>query len=291
MSSSNIVSSEVLTSGEAIQDDVLDFNEPEVQTYRPDFDPSPQIPLDLPSNFLGDVVMASGQKPMTGGFQPVSRPTQAPATSFQTGTEVPKRKMKKMRFPDNSNGIGTTSTTTVEPRTTTERPRTTTERPRTTTRPPPAEVIDLVGSASPDSADSEDPQIFDAVDLSRPVAVEVIDMTGGAGNDDSSEELIELEDEDLVEGILANLELLKQRDSMENDPSDIMDLLFEGVSVIDDNEGVLDAIEDKKYPHFPTPNPRLRRRRRKKNKKRRRIRLLNTGNSFGQKVRDIVLYY
>ena len=102
------------------------------------------------------------------------------------------------------------------------------------------------------------------------------------------EVVLNIDDEELVNDILMNLEILKvrgQAQELNNNPSDIVDLLFEG-SKDGDVKPQLSARKRRKNHGRKRAN---RKQRRKNKKKRRRIRL--NGPSFGDKVKDVIIYY
>ena len=174
----------------------------------------------------------------------------------------------------------------------------------------PVEVIDLVGSGVNKKKEEETGEDLASDDMNEEPVFEVIDLTSRLNDEVEN-------DEDLVNQILSNLEILKSRGSAEelnNDPSDIMDLLFEEVEDTsedglkdhdddDDSEALLNALMQKMRETeagFATPTPRKRRRRRKKknninkrskNSKKRTRRIRINHPKFGDKIKDVILYY
>ena len=109
--------------------------------------------------------------------------------------------------------------------------------------------------------------------------------------DDDEEVVLNIDDEELVNDILMNLEILKvrgQAQELNNDPSDIVDLLFEGAKTEDGDVKLPNARKRRKNGRKRAGSNR--KQRRKNKKKRRRIRL-NRGPSFGDKVKDVIIYY
>lgn len=109
---------------------------------------------------------------------------------------------------------------------------------------------------------------------------------------DEEEVVLNIDDEELVNDILMNLEILKvrgQAQELNNNPSDIVDLLFEGSKDGGDVKPPLSARKRRKNHGRKRANGGNRKQRQKNKKKRRRIRL--NGPSFGDKVKDVIIYY
>jgi len=156
-------------------------------------------------------------------------------------------------------------------------------------------VIDMTGSGAHDGHSGNE------------LAPEVIDMTssGIEGVDGDSENsldyqdgdvVLNIEDEELVNDILMNLEILKARgqaEELDNDPSDIMDLLFEAASNANGNNGGNLPVGKRKRRKGRKRNKQKSQNKnrvdRKARKKQRRIRL--KGPSFGDKIKDVLIYY
>ena len=104
--------------------------------------------------------------------------------------------------------------------------------------------------------------------------------------------MLNIEDEELVNDILMNLEILKARgqaQELNNDPSDIMDLLFEGANAGTGDDKPISSRKRRKNAGGRKQVNRKNRKRKNRKKRRRRIRL--NGPSFGDKIKDVVIYY
>ena len=119
-----------------------------------------------------------------------------------------------------------------------------------------------------------------------------------SADEDEEEVVLNIEDEELVNDILMNLEILKARgqaQELNNDPSDIMDLLFEGANAANAGTGDKPSSNSsrKRRKNNAGGRKRVNRKnnRKRKNRKKRRRRIRLNGPSFGDKIKDVVIYY